>query len=134
MIAAFVSKVNRCGYCSGVHVAAAEKLGIPAGLIAKLVDDPTLADAEERIKPVLNYARKLTEHPTSLTQADVEAIHAAGWDSTALFFVVSVTALFNFMNRLVEGMRISLDPTLAEAASTRLAGQGYLPLLALLKP
>lgn len=133
MIAGFVSVLNGCGYCTSVHVAAAENMGIPQGLIANLAADPALTDANDRMRPVLNYARKLTEQPASVTQADLDAIHAAGWEPSAVFFVASVTALFNFMNRLVEGMRIKMDPVYAPMAAKRLAERGYLPLIEMIR-
>jgi hypothetical protein len=52
---------------------------------------------------------------------------------TAIYYTVAVTALFNFMNRLVEGLGIELDPACVEIASKRLADHGYLPLIAMLR-
>ena len=56
---------------------------------------------------------------------------AAGWDETALYHTIAVTALFNSMNRLVEGAGIELDPAYVKSAFERLANRGYLPLIAL---
>jgi hypothetical protein len=56
------------------------------------------------------------------------AVLAAGWDET-LYHAIAVTALFNFMNRLVEGAGIELDPAYVKPASERLAKRGYLPLI-----
>jgi hypothetical protein len=67
-----------------------------------------------------------------MTQADADAIFAAGWQEDALYYTVAVTALFNFMNRLVEGMGIELDPAYVKPASERLANRGYLPLIGML--
>jgi hypothetical protein len=60
-------------------------------------------------------------------------VFAAGWDDAALYYAVAVTALFNFMNRLVEGLGIDLNPSYVGPASQRLAERGYLPLLDLMK-
>ena len=46
---------------------------------------------------------------------------------------MTVTALFNFMNRLVEGLGIELQPGYIAPASQRLAERGYLPLLEMMK-
>lgn len=46
--------------------------------------------------------------------------------------MVAVTALFNYMNRLVEALGIELDPAYVEPASKRLAERGYLPLIDLM--
>ena len=48
LIAAYVSSLNQFGYCTSVHVATAENLGIPAGLVRKLVENPALTDATTR--------------------------------------------------------------------------------------
>jgi uncharacterized peroxidase-related enzyme len=133
LIAAYVSGLNRCRYCHGVHGATAERLGVPTGAATRLVDDIDGAPIAERMKPVLRYARKLTRTPDGVTKADAEAVLAAGWDETALYHTVAVTALFNFMNRLVEGLGIELDPTYVKPASERLAQRGYRPLIDMLK-
>jgi hypothetical protein len=57
-------------------------------------------------------------------------VFAAGWDERALHDAVSVCALFNFMNRLVEGLGIQADVGYFGVAAERLASQGYAGLLA----
>jgi uncharacterized peroxidase-related enzyme len=128
LIAAYVSGLNHCLYCHGVHSATAEFLGIKPELVDSRIDIDG-ADVDPKIRPVLRYARKLTQQPSSLTQADADAIFAAGWEEPALYYTVAVTALFNFMNRLVEGVGIELDPSYVRPASERLAKRGYLPLI-----
>jgi uncharacterized peroxidase-related enzyme len=132
-IAAFVSRLNHCAYCHGVHTATAERLGAAPGLAARLADHIELEDASEKLRPVLQYARKLTREPSSITTADANAIRAAGWNETAIYHTVAVTALFNFMNRLVEGLGIELNPAYVDGAAQRLADRGYLPLLSMLR-
>jgi len=85
------------------------------------------------MKPVLRYAQKLTDTPASVTKADADAVFAAGWDETALYHTVTVTALFNFMNRLVEGLGIELDPAYVKPVAERLADHGYLRVIEMLK-
>jgi uncharacterized peroxidase-related enzyme len=133
LIAAYVSGLNHCRYCHGVHVATADLLGAPKSAILSALDDIDASPVDEKMKPVLRYARKLTLQPSGVTQADADAIFAAGWDETALYHTVAVTALFNFMNRLVEGMGIELDPSYVKPASERLAKGGYLPLIEMMK-
>lgn len=84
------------------------------------------------MKPVLRFALKLIRQPNSVTQADANAIFAAGWEEAALYYTVAATALFNFMNRLVEGMGIELDPDYVRPASERLATTGYRLLIDML--
>jgi uncharacterized peroxidase-related enzyme len=129
LIAAYVSGLNRCRYCRGVHTATAERLGAPRGAVEQLIEDGHAATVPSRMRPVLDYAQKLTRDPAEATEADASAVFAAGWDETALYHLVAVTALFNYMNRLVEGLGITLDPAYVEPASRRLAERGYRPLI-----
>jgi hypothetical protein len=62
-----------------------------------------------------------------IREADANAIFAAGCEKSALYYTVAITALFDFMNRLVEGIGIDLDPSYVKPASERLAKRGYLP-------
>lgn len=133
LIAAYVSGLNHCRYCHGVHAATAEILGTAQTAIVGALDDINSSPVSEKMKPVLRYAQKLTVKPSSLTQADADEIFAAGWPNDALYYTVAVTALFNFMNRLVEGMGIELEPSYIKPASERLARGGYLPLLEMMK-
>ena len=133
LIAAYVSGLNKCRYCHGVHTATAELLGVSRESINSVMDEIDTAPIAERMKPALRYARKLTRQPDSVTQADADAIFEAGWDETALYHIVAVTALFNFMNRLVEGLGIELDQAYVKPASERLAKGGYLPLIELMR-
>jgi len=44
-----------------------------------------------------------------MTEADAAPVYAAGWDERALYDAIVVCALFNFMNRLVDGCGIVAD-------------------------
>lgn len=124
LIAAFVSRVNACSYCAGVHEATARQFGVDEHLLAKLLDDPSTAPVPERMKPVFRYVRKLTETPARMTDDDVAAFYAAGWDDRALHDAVAICALFNCMNRLVEGFGISADADYFAVSAGRLASPG----------
>jgi uncharacterized peroxidase-related enzyme len=132
LIASYVSGLNDCRYCCAVHTATTERLGVEPGVVRALLAARSEV-VPEKMRPVLEYARKLTDEPASVTRADAEAVMAAGWNETALYHTVAVTALFNFMNRLVEGLGIELDPAYVEPASRRLAERGYLPLLEMIR-
>jgi alkylhydroperoxidase family enzyme len=85
------------------------------------------------MRPVLACARKLTLAADGVMKEDVDAILEAGWHETAIYHLVATTALFNYMNRLVEGLGIELDPAYVGPASKRLSENGYLPLLRLMQ-
>lgn len=132
LIAAFVSALNACGYCHGVHAATAEAFGVDPVLMDALVSDVDRAPIEERLRPVFRFVRKLTLTPSRVTAADRAAITAAGWPEPALHDIAAICGLFNLMNRIVDGLGISADADYTARSATRLRAGGYAGLLALL--
>jgi len=131
LIAAFVSGLNACHYCHGVHGAVAARFGIAEQTLARLLDQDFEA-VPARLRPVLRYAAKLTRTPERITRDDANSVFEAGWDARALHDAVSVCALFNFMNRLVEGLGIDAEGDYFAEAAERIGDGGYAGLSELL--
>lgn len=134
LIAAYVSGLNACQYCYGVHSETARAFGVDATLLEQLLADPESAAVEPRWKPILAYARKLTLHPARMTQADADAVFSAGWSEAELHDAVLTICLFNFMNRLLEGHGVKGNSALYQARGQALRDEGYAPLLRALPP
>jgi len=132
LIAAYVSALNKCEYCRAVHSQTAVALGISADSMANVVFNSQNADVDPRMRPVLYFVRKLTLSPGKITSADVDEIFAAGWDDQALHDAVAICALFNLMNRLVNGLGVEAPEAYTKLAAQRLAECGYARLLQLL--
>ncbi len=113
MIAAHVSGKNAGEYCYGAHSMIASSFGIDSTVFDDMQKDLPTANVDEKLKPLLAYAAKLTNEPSKVTASDAKAVYDAGWSERALYDAVTVCALFNFMNRLVEGTGCSPE---AEAA------------------
>lgn len=109
LIAAFVSGLNACSFCFGAHKIYARVFGIDDGVIDALVADIDSAPIDEKLKPLLRYVAKLKNLPPMLTSADATAVYEAGWSERALYDAVQVAALFNFMNRIIEGTGVTFD-------------------------
>jgi uncharacterized peroxidase-related enzyme len=125
LIAAYVSGLNACVYCHNTHVAVAAACGVAPDLIESLLADIESAPLEARMKPILFYARKLTLSPARVTEADAAAVYDAGWGDDALYSTVLVAALFNFYNRLVDGVGLALSEGYEAEAGRRLSTVGY---------
>jgi uncharacterized peroxidase-related enzyme len=134
LIAAYVSGLNACQYCYGVHSETAKAFGIDAALLEQLLADFDAAPVDARLKPVLAYARKLTLEPAKMTQADADAVFAVGWGEPELHDDVLTICLFNFMNRLLEGHGAKGNSALYRARGQALRDEGYAPLLRHLPP
>lgn len=132
LIAAFVSGLNDCGYCHGVHAVTAARFGIEESLLTALLADFAAAPVDERLRPVLAYVAKLTVSPDRITRSDAEGVLGAGWSEKALHDAVSVCSLFNLMNRLVSGLGVTAGQDYLETSGDRLAEGGYAGLADLL--
>jgi uncharacterized peroxidase-related enzyme len=134
LIAAYVSGLNACTYCHGTHLAVATACGVAPDLVKALITDIDSASIEPSMKPILNYARKLTQSPSRVTPADAAAVYDAGWSNDALYSTVLVTALFNFYNRLVDGVGLDLPEDYGAEAGKRLSTLGYDVFAQIAKP
>jgi len=133
LIAAYVSGLNTCTYCQGVHQATAEEFGVPRELLSDLLKSVNRSDVDDKMKPVLSYVRKLTQNPSAINQGDANSVFAVGWSEDALRDAVLVCGLFNLMNRLVEGLGVQADADYFQQASKRISQHGYAGLAKLLE-
>ena len=75
MIAAYVSGLNRCRYCHGVHAATAQRLtGVSASDMAAMVASDDFSSVDAAMRPVLALAGALTRDPRSVTPALADAV------------------------------------------------------------
>ena len=133
LIAAYVSGLNACQYCYGVHSETAKAFGLAEGALDALLADIDSAPVDPKMRPLLAYANKLTVSPARMTQADADVVLAAGWSERALHDAVLTVCLFNFMNRLLEGHGCKGAPEIYATRGKALMDEGYTPLLKLLQ-
>ncbi len=129
LIATYVSSLNDCEYCRTAHLPSMQLHGIGQPMVDALLADIGAAPVSEKLKPIFAFAKKLTLTPAAMTQADANAVYAAGWSEDALHAAIAVTCRFNFMNRLV--MAHGLTPPGAQeamAGAKRRLEMGYAEL------
>jgi uncharacterized peroxidase-related enzyme len=78
-------------------------------LAQAIIDDWRQADIDARLRAVLVFSDKLTLDPRSMSRDDVAALRDAGLDDRAILETVEVTAYFNFVNRLADGLGVALE-------------------------
>jgi uncharacterized peroxidase-related enzyme len=128
LVAAFVSGLNACGFCHGSHTAVVEALGVPPEVVSAAVSDLESAPVSEPVRVLLRYAALLTRTPAAVTAEDAAAVVSARGER-ALHDLVLVCAMFNMMNRYVDGLGIHADLDYLRAAGRALATHGYAALL-----
>ena len=125
LLAAYVSGLNACRYCHGSHTAVAEFLGVTPGLIETMLEDLETSAVDEKLKALCRFLAKLSLSPSKMTQADADAVFAAGWSEKALSDAIMVCNLFHFMNRYVEGLGLHWSTEGFAEAGKMLGQHGY---------
>ena len=93
--------------------------------------ESVLADLEtsafdERHKALFRFVDKVNHESPSTTVGDIEAVRAAGWTDEAIYFAITVCALFNFYNRWVDATGVhALSDEAHRAGGKRSAQFGY---------
>ena len=57
---------------------------------------------DERHKALFRFVDRVNRDSQSITAADLDVPRAAGWTDEALYFAITVCALFNFYNRWID--------------------------------
>ena len=129
VILAFAAGVMGCDFVLTGHSEVAYAWGVERGTLDRLLDDIDTAPVADRLKPLLRFVRKLSATPNKVTQADADAVFAAGWDDHALQDAIAITARAAFMHRLVAGHGFApLDPAVAESHAKKRVERGYVNL------
>ena len=107
-----VSMANGCRYCTLHQVLGLRRLGVdPKKLLAMKKDDAALTTRE---LTAVEFARKSTAQPNSITDADFERLKNEFGEQGAVEVVLQ-TGAFAFMNRFTDGLRL---PSEDEAVKT----------------
>lgn len=125
LIAAYVSALNSCSFCSGIHSQVARNFGMPEDLISQLLENESYAAIEEKMRPVLSLVKKLTLNPSKVQKPDIESILNKGWSESAAEDIICITALFNYYNRLMDGHGIKGYPGIFKEGAGMLSKHGY---------
>lgn len=133
LIAAHVSALNGCAYCFVAHRRYAEAFGISRDVFGEMSVNTAHDSLRPQMTAALDYAAKLTQTPSAVVDADFNALIAAGWSEDGINDIVNVTAIYAFMNRLLEGsgMKENVAPVGFSAEKAR-AGR-YSDMLAMIK-
>ena len=129
MIATHVSKLNGCNFCLGAHRWTLAALDIDLKMIEAAEAGPEAEVLDEKLRPVLRLATKLTQSPGDVGQQDIDDLRTAGWSDQAIEDAINVIALFNYVNRLVDAFGIDADEDYFKQIGRIIATQGYAPLI-----
>jgi len=78
--------------------------------VKHLKTDPAKASLEPPDKAMIEFALKLTREPAQAKREDLEFLQQRGFSEAQVVDIVLITCLFNFMDRLADGLGVELDP------------------------
>ncbi|MFI5063242.1 MAG: carboxymuconolactone decarboxylase family protein [Streptosporangiales bacterium] len=130
LIAAYVSSLNGCRYCSSSHGACAAAQ-LPGGMavVEQVRADPGTAAVTAKLKALLAVAAAVQQGGLSVTAELAGTARTAGATDLEIHDTVLIAALFCMLNRYVDGLATVApeDPAVYAAGAQRLISQGYLP-------
>ena len=101
LIAAYTSYQNACRFCTMAHAAAASELLGNEALVWTALRDLEHSALDDRHKALLRFVGKVTRDLPGVWRDDVATLQAHGWDDEAIYWTITVCALFNFYNRWI---------------------------------
>ena len=108
----WVSTLNKCEYCVEHHFAGLKRLlndDKKATQIRSAIDTNKIEEAplENWQKTAMEYARKLTHNPGSISEESIEKLRADGYTDGEILEINQVCAYFSYANRTVLGLGCS---------------------------
>jgi len=77
--------------------------------LAAIEADWRTANLSEKRMMMLAYAVKLTDTPSEVRRADVEALREAGFSDRDVLDIAEITAYFAYVNRIADGLGVSIE-------------------------
>jgi uncharacterized peroxidase-related enzyme len=101
LIAAYTSRLNDCEFCMKSHTAIAGELYGDEDFVRRVLNDPNSSVLPDKEKALLRFVAKVTLALPTITAGDSQHLRDLGWTDDAIFYTITVCALFNFYNRWI---------------------------------
>ena len=134
LIAAYVSSLNKCRFCTDSHAAFASRQ-LPGGrarVQALLAGDLESADLSAKLQALLGVAAEVQRSVAPVSDKAVAAARQAGASDDELHDTVLIAAAFCMYNRYVDGLAtIPADnPAVYDAVAEIIVQDGYMAAIA----
>jgi len=95
-------------------------------LVHAVIKDLESSPLPEAEKALLRFIDKVNRDSVNIGPGDIEYLHAAGWSDAAIYYAITVCALFNFYNRWIDASGVhALSEEAHRAGGKRSARAGY---------
>jgi alkylhydroperoxidase family enzyme len=80
----------------------------------------------EKEKTLFRFVAKVNHNSPRITAADMQPLYDVGWTDEAIYFAISVCALFNFYNRWIDASGVhEMSEEAHRVYGARTAQHGY---------
>jgi alkylhydroperoxidase family enzyme len=94
--------------------------------VLQVMNDPATSSLDDRHKALFRFIDLVNRDSSSITADNIQPLHAAGWTDEAIYFAITVCALFNFYNRWIDACGVhALSDEAHRQGGKRMAKQGY---------
>ena len=91
--------------------------------VLKDLESSALAEKE---KALFRFVDKVNHDSPKITPEDMQPLYAVGWTDEAIYFAITVCALFNFYNRWIDASGVhALSDEAHRVGGKRTAVHGY---------
>jgi uncharacterized peroxidase-related enzyme len=104
LIAAYVSSLNDCTFCSSSHAAIAACHLNDLALVANVLHYPESAPISAKLKALLAIAARVQQSGRAVHSSDIERARREGATDTEIHDTVLIAAAFCMFNRYVDGL------------------------------
>ncbi len=127
LIATVVSHGNGCRFCTTAHTAAADLLLGESATAEAVKHDPAAAPVSDKMKALLDIARRVQLSGQQVTAEAVAAARQHGATDREIHDTVLIAALFCLYNKYVDGLASVTpdDPAFYSRLADRIVHHGY---------
>lgn len=94
--------------------------------VAGVIRDLETSALSEKEKALLRFVDRVNHQSPDISAGDMQPLYAAGWDDAAIYYAITVCALFNFYNRWVDASGVhALSDETHRQGGKRSANMGY---------
>ncbi len=128
LVAAYVSNLNQCIFCSESHGAVADVHAKVSGLSRAVWNNPGHEAIDEKMRAMLIVAKKVQSDARTVLKTDIDIVVDLGATERDAHDLILIAAAFCMFNRYVDGLGTFAPPRNDEAylgMGQMLATKGY---------
>jgi alkylhydroperoxidase family enzyme len=95
-------------------------------LVWAVLRDLETSPLDDKHKALFRFVAKVNHDSPRISPEDMQPLYAAGWDDEAIYYAITVCALFNFYNRWIDASGVhAMSDEAHRIGGKRIATQGY---------